>query len=95
MDQEIEKYLLQNVVINDSIKFQELGPFYFYNQFHKIYPKLAKLASRLLIIPATSVPSESAFSAARLIETDLRNRMKPMTLEMLLFLKDKINLIFI
>ncbi|KAM7395653.1 hypothetical protein PAMA_007088 [Pampus argenteus] len=43
---------------------------------HK-YPRLAKLASAYLCVPATSVPSERVFSAAGLIVNRLRARLHP------------------
>ena len=47
------------------------------------------LAKHLLAIAGTSVPSECLFSHAGLINTYLRNRLSPNTLETLTFLKDE------
>lgn len=52
----------------------------------KKYPRLAKLASAYLPVPATSVPSERVFSAAGLIVNRLRTRLHPEHVDMLIFL---------
>ena len=41
-------------------------------------------------IVATSVPSESLFSHIGLIQTDIRNRLSPDTLENIVFLKENL-----
>lgn len=50
------------------------------------YPRLAKLASAYLCVPATSVPSERVFSTAGLIVNRLRSRLHPEHVDMLIFL---------
>jgi len=49
--------------------------------------KLAKIATQLLAIPATSTASERVFSVCGNILTERRCRLQPETLEKLLFLK--------
>ena len=49
-------------------------------------PHLAKLAKKLLCIPATSVPSERIFSASGYIVSPLRSQLKPEKVNMLTFL---------
>ena len=39
-------------------------------------------------IPASSVPSECLFSSTGLIQTEIRNRLSPETLESITFLKE-------
>jgi hypothetical protein len=48
------------------------------------------MAKHLLVIAGTSVQSECLFSHAGLINTYLRNRLSPTTLEPLTFLKDQL-----
>ncbi|CAL9696828.1 unnamed protein product [Knipowitschia caucasica] len=49
-------------------------------------PHLARLAKKLLCIPATSVPSERIFSASGYIVSPLRSQLKPDKVNMLTFL---------
>ena len=51
------------------------------------FPKLTRIATQLLAIPATSTASERVFSVCGNILTERRCRMQPETLEKLLFLK--------
>jgi len=51
------------------------------------YPNIWKLASCILAIPATSAPSERVFSAATNIVNKKRVRLKPETLDLLIFLR--------
>ena len=55
--------------------------------------KLAKIATQLLAIPATSTASERVFSVYGNIHTERRCRLQPETLEKLLFLKYNTRLI--
>lgn len=52
------------------------------------YPLLAKLAKQLLAIPASSAASERCFSAAGRTLEERRTRLKPSTVDSLLFLHD-------
>ena len=51
---------------------------------------LSSLARKYLIVPSTSVPSESTFSVAAHIGRKERNRLSSENFSMLVFLKDKI-----
>ncbi|XP_023813810.1 zinc finger BED domain-containing protein 4-like [Oryzias latipes] len=54
---------------------------------HKVlYPHLYKLAMKILCTPASSVPCERMFSKAGEIVSQRRNRLKPSTVEKILFL---------
>ena len=53
------------------------------------YPHLCKLFKKYLCIPATSVPSERAFSKAGELVSKKRSNLKPSNINMLLFLSNK------
>lgn len=58
-----------------------------YWELHRhVYPNLYKLAITFLCTPASSVPCERVFSKAGEILSKKRNRLKPNTLEKLVFL---------
>jgi hypothetical protein len=52
------------------------------------YPTLSRMARDVLVAPASSVPSESAFSLARRLISDFRSRLTPKTVEELMCLQD-------
>lgn len=59
----------------------------FWNKNKQKLPKMALIAKKLLCIPATSTPSEWAFSACGYTLNERRARMNTETLEKLMFLK--------
>lgn len=63
------------------------NPLAFFSTHQERFSSLAQLAKQLFCVPATSVPAESLFSMAGIIQTDLRNRLNPRSLEMICFLK--------
>ena len=65
---------------------------HFYKTYHNNFPTLSNIARIFFSIPITSVPSESLFSQSGLIQTDLRNRLKPENLDKYSFLKYNLNL---
>lgn len=65
--------------------------FEFWNRFDNKLPLLAFFARQRLIVPATSVPSESLFSVAAYIGRKERSRLTPENLSISVFLKDKVN----
>lgn len=54
------------------------------NQYE--YPRLSKLARRILAIPASSVPSERVFSLAGNLISKKRSRLKPKLVNKIIFL---------
>jgi hypothetical protein len=54
---------------------------------HSKYPNVWRLASCILAVPATSAPSERVFSSAVNIVNKKRVRLKPETVDLLVFLK--------
>jgi hypothetical protein len=52
------------------------------------YPTISYIARDLLAVPASSVPSESAFSMARRTINDFRSSLTPETVEALICTQD-------
>ncbi|XP_055082535.1 E3 SUMO-protein ligase ZBED1-like isoform X2 [Periophthalmus magnuspinnatus] len=78
--EEIQRYLKEQHIprCEDPLKYWES---------HKIqYPNLWRLAQKYLCIPASSVPCERIFSKAGELVSRRRCRLKPSTVEKLLFL---------
>ena len=76
---------------DSSDELNYVDPLIFYKTFSGHYRFLSKVARILLAITATSVPSESLFSSADLIQDDQLNRMRCELLDTLLFIKHNIN----
>jgi len=78
---EADRYLKDDIVL-----FNERSPnildWWKYNA--NTYPKLSKMARYILAVPATSVPSESTFSASGRIVDDYRTNLNPETVEKLM-----------
>ncbi|XP_024117292.1 zinc finger BED domain-containing protein 1 [Oryzias melastigma] len=62
------------------------NPLEYWERQQLIYPTLYKLAIAFLSTPASSVPCERVFSKAGEVVSKRRNRLKPKTVEKLLFL---------
>lgn len=77
---------------NDIVeKGKEHHVFSFWQRHQSQLKCLASLARKHLITPATSVPSESAFSVASFLGRKERSRLSPHNLAQLAFLKDKMD----
>jgi hypothetical protein len=64
----------------------------YWEQNRNSYPRLYRLAIRLLSIPATNLSSERNFSAAGLTLTDHRSRLSPQNVNELLFIRSNFDL---
>ena len=56
------------------------------------YPVLSTMARDILAIPASTVPSESAFSTGGRVVSDYRSSLTPSTVEVLICLQDWLKL---
>ena len=83
-DDELERYWAE-----PPIPLSE-DPLLWWGGKERSFPKLFRLAMRFLCIPATSVPSERVFSAAGLIVSRLRSRLKPKHVDMLISLNKNV-----
>jgi len=52
-----------------------------------LYPRLYQLAKVIHCVPATQVSVERAFSALKLVLSDLRCNLSPISLKQIMFLK--------
>ena len=55
-------------------------------------PMIANIAKQILCVPATSTPSERAFSKAGNLVTERRAQLKPNKVDMVLFLNKNMNI---
>ena len=70
---------------------QEYDPLDWWLKNEAKYPKISRIARRVLAVPATSVPSERIFSAAGLLINKLRSRLSSDIVDSIIFLnKNKI-----
>ena len=76
---EVEKYICIDICSDHR-------PLLWWNLYEKEFPTLSKIARTYLCIPATSVPSERAFSTAGHIVNSKRACLLPENVDMLVFL---------
>ena len=58
------------------------------------YPRISKVAKRLLSVPVTSTPSERVFSSGGLIASQQRASIKPSNLDAIVFLNRNMESLF-
>lgn len=78
---EIERYCNETVKLTEDFNVM----LWWENNVCK-YPKLSKLAMKILNIPASSAASERVFSLAGNVISEKRNRLEPKTVDSILFL---------
>ena len=80
---EVEREMNNYLSLDTSV----LGnPLIWWRENQKHFPQLAKLAKKYLCVPATSVPSERAFSMAGHVVNEKRSSLLPENVNMLVFL---------
>jgi hypothetical protein len=77
-----------NLLMRDPISRTINNPLIWWKEHEQMYPNVAKLARKILCIPATSAPCERVFSVAGLTISKLRSRMVSSNAEMCVFLHD-------
>lgn len=68
----------------------DCGPLKWWTSAHSRFPLLSQLAKKYLAVPATSVPSERAFSIAGHIVQERRSCLLPENINMLVFLSSNL-----
>ena len=81
-DREIQKYISEDPVSE--------SPLIWWQNKRSKYPILSSLAQKYLSVPATSVPSERAFSIAGHVVNRKRACLNPDSVNMLVFLADNL-----
>jgi hypothetical protein len=76
----------------DEDEHLNLDSLKFYRANKNSFSALTRLVHYFFCIPTSSVPSESLFSTAGQVETDLRSRLNEYRLEMLVFLKRNLHI---
>ena len=77
---QVRKLFLFNLIVLNVLYYKQQNN-------HKLYPTLGRIALDILPIPASSVPCERLFSAAKEIADDRRSRLGPKTFEELQIMK--------
>ncbi|CAM8880169.1 unnamed protein product [Rhodiola kirilowii] len=83
---DLQMYLdLATIEVDDDDNFNLLG---WWKNNCSLYPVLSSLAKDLLVVPASTVASEAAFSAGGRVVNEKRAALSPNTIEALICLKD-------
>ena len=87
IDAELEKFL------SDPILDRSDDPLTWWNSLGQTtYPNLYQIFMKVMIVPASSVPSERLFSKAGIVLNYLRNRLDPKVLNMILCLNKNLSI---
>uniref|UniRef100_J3N883 HAT C-terminal dimerisation domain-containing protein n=1 Tax=Oryza brachyantha TaxID=4533 RepID=J3N883_ORYBR len=84
-EKELDKYLEEEVV---SIGDDDFDILQYWKIFSTKYPVLAQMARDVLAIPASTVPTESAFSTGGRVISDYRSSLHGETVQALICLQD-------
>jgi len=84
---ELELYLDSTIVFTNE-DLEKLDVLEWWSQNASRYPIVSRIAKDLLTIPASTVASESAFSAGKRVITDRRSRLSDESVEASVCLKD-------
>jgi hypothetical protein len=86
-DQELDNYMNKTLDydINSNV-------FIFWDQNMLKFPRLYRIANRLLSVSATNLSSERNFSATRLTLTDNRSNLNPESVNHLLFIRSNFDM---
>lgn len=79
-------YCLCHRYLKEQILTRAEDPLKYWVARKTLYPTLWKLACKYLCIPASSVPCERIFSKAGELVSQKRSRLKPATVEKIIFL---------
>jgi hypothetical protein len=86
--QEVKDFLTLRQGIANTGVYQD--PWEFWRTYRRDYPTLARLAAKMLIIPATSVPIERLFSKLKHMVPDHRTSLKPERVQQLMIVKENL-----
>jgi hypothetical protein len=78
---------------SEKLAGRESDPLVWWSTHASTYPTVSVIAKKFLTSPATSAPSERAFSNAGLTVTCLRNLLSPETVDSLVFLSKNYSLL--
>jgi hypothetical protein len=81
---ELDQYLKEQL----TPRKEKVDMLHWWKTKSEIYPVLSKIARDVLAIPASTVPSESAFSTGGRVISDYRSSLAPTTVESLICLQD-------
>lgn len=93
LTEELDRYRRVPILPFKDAAYEFNNPLAWWRDHESEFPNIARLARRILAIPATSAPSERVFSTAGLTIAKDRASLQPETADDLVFLHDITNLI--